>query len=107
MLMIESKISVRGKLIEGKIIRMKTKKTAHIEVKRTKYIPKYERYLLVKNTYAVHVPEGIAIAVGDTVQCGETRKISKTKSMIVLKKIDVVKKTTSKKVIKTKDGDAE
>jgi small subunit ribosomal protein S17 len=80
--------SVRGKLIEGKVIRMKSKKTAHIEIQRIKYIPKYERYLIKKNSYAVHIPDDIDISIGDKVLCGETRKISKTKSFVVIKKID-------------------
>jgi len=98
-------LSVRGKLIEAKIIRMKSKKTAHVEVKTIKYIPKYERYLVKKSRFAVHVPDEITVAVGDTVLCGETRKISKTKSMIILKKIDV-DNTKSEKLKKTKSAES-
>ena len=65
---------------------MKSKKTAHVEIKTIKFIPKYERYLVKKSTFAVHVPEGMDVTVGDTVLCGETRKISKTKSMVIIKK---------------------
>ena len=85
---ISTKHSVRGKLIEGKIIKKKSKKTAHIEITRTKFIPKYERYLVKKSKFAVHVPEDIDVSVNDIVLCGETKKISKTKSMIIIKKID-------------------
>ncbi|MDD3178619.1 MAG: 30S ribosomal protein S17 [Candidatus ainarchaeum sp.] len=82
-------LSVRGKMVEGKVIRMKSKKTAQIEISRTKFIPKYERYLFEKSKFAAHVPDGLEISVGDNVLCGETRKISKTKSMIVIKKQDI------------------
>ena len=82
------KINVRGKTIEGVIVRMKSKKTAHIETKTIKFIPKYERYLVNKSVYPVHVPDGLDVAVGDTVLCGETRKLSKTKSFIILEKIN-------------------
>lgn len=92
----ENKLSVRGKLIEGKVIKMKAKKTAQIEVKTTKYIPKYERYLVNRSRYAVHVPDEITISVGDVVLCGETRKISKTKSLIVIKKVDLSKESDIK-----------
>jgi ribosomal protein S17 len=102
----KSKISVRGKLFEGKITKMKTKNTAHIEVKHTKYIPKYERYLIVRKMYPVHVPDGLVVEVGDLVLCGETRKISKTKSKIILKKLDP-KNITTKIVDKPKTGDVE
>jgi small subunit ribosomal protein S17 len=88
--MVEKNLSVRGKLIEGKVLKLKAKKTAQIEVKTTKYIPKYERYLVNRNRYSVHVPDEISLVVGDNVLCGETRKISKTKSFVVIKKIDVV-----------------
>lgn len=81
-------LSIRGKVLEGKVVRMKSKKTAHIEITRTKYIPKYERYLMEKSKFAAHVPDGLEISVGDDVVCGETRKISKTKSMVVIKKQD-------------------
>jgi small subunit ribosomal protein S17 len=83
---IHGKISVRGKLIEGTVIRKKTGKTAYIQVEEKKYIPKYERYITKIHKKAVHCPECLDISVGDIVLCGETRKISKTKSFVVLKK---------------------
>ena len=95
-IMPEKKLSIRGKLIEGKVVKMKAKKTAQIEIKTTKYISKYERYLVNRSRYSVHVPEDITIAVGDDVLCGETRKISKTKSFVVMKKINPSKDGDSK-----------
>lgn len=104
--------SIRGKLIEAKIIRMKSKKTAHVEVKTIKFVPKYERYRVKKSTFAVHVPEEITVVVGDVVLCGETRKISKTKSMIIIKKVDptnIKKEKQTEKLAETipKVGDEE
>jgi len=92
----EKKLSVRGKLIEGTITKMKAKKTAQVEVQSIKYIPKYERYLKDRSRFSVHVPDEIEVSVGDKVLCGETRKISKTKSFIILKKIDSIKKGDDK-----------
>lgn len=86
---IHGQISVRGKVVEGKIIRMKAQKTAVIEIKTTKFIRKYERYLTEKSRLAVHCPDCMEISVGDWVLCGETRKLSKTKAFVVLKKLDV------------------
>ena len=83
----KSKISVRGKLFEGQITKMKAKNTAHILIKKTKYIPKYERYLVTRKVYPVHVPDNMDVAVGDVVLCGETRKLSKTKSKIIIRKL--------------------
>jgi len=88
---IHGEISVRGKLIEGKVIKMKSKKTATIEIKRIKFLPKYERYLISKSKISVHCPECMDISVGDDVVCGETRKISKTKSFVILRKISKTK----------------
>jgi len=108
---VKNEFSIRGKLIEAKIIRMKSKKTAHVEIKTIKFIPKYERYLVKKSTFAVHVPEGMDVAVGNTVLCGETRKISKTKSMIIIKKINTENvpkdKIKAKPLETTKTGDEE
>ena len=105
----KTSFSVRGKLIEAKIIRMKSKKTAHVEVKTIKFIPKYERYLIKKSKFAVHVPDDVLVSVGDTVLCGETRKISKTKSMIILNKIDTTNVKAKDKPVKVieKSGDEE
>jgi len=86
----QSDFSIRGKLIEAKIIRMKSKKTAHVEIKTIKFIPKYERYLVKKSIFAVHIPDELNVNIGDTVLCGETRKLSKTKSMIIIKKIESI-----------------
>jgi len=98
--------SIRGKLIEAKIIRMKSKLTASVEVKNTKFIPKYERYILKKSHFSVHVPEGMDVVVGDIVLCGETRKISKTKSMIIIKKVEPTNEPKKEKLKKQKTTDS-
>ena len=100
----KSKISVRGKLFEGQITKMKAKNTAHIIIKQTKYIPKYERYLVVRKVYPVHVPDGLDVAVGDMVLCGETRKLSKTKSKIIIRKL-TEKEIKNIEVEKSKETD--
>ena len=101
-----------------------TKNTAYIIIKHTKYISKYERYLVVRKVYPVHVPDEIDVAVGDLVLCGETRKLSKTKSKVIVRKlsekeiknikvekpkeIDVAdKKTANKKTINKETDDKE
>ncbi len=96
--------SVRGKLIQGKIIKLKSQKTAVIEIEKVKYIRKYERYQVVTKKYPVHIPDDMVVNVGDIVLCGETRKISKTKSFVILKKIEKVDKKWNKLVhIQQKD----
>lgn len=76
--------SVRGNVFLGTVIRQKTAKTAVVEREIITYIPKFERYSKTKSRLAVHVPDGVVVAVGDKVKIGETRKISKTKSFVIL-----------------------
>lgn len=80
----EKKYSVRGVVLRGVVIRQKTPKTAVVERKVMKKIPKYERSLAGLTRHVVHIPEGISVNVGDLVEIGETRKISKTKNFIIL-----------------------
>ena len=82
-----SKIGVRGNMIEGIVISTKPKKTAIIQREYFKFIPKYERYERRRTKINAHVPEGMEVKVGDKVRIGETRRISKTKSFIVMEKI--------------------
>ena len=87
---IHGQISVRGKSIEGVVIRKKANKTAVIQMEKIKYIRKYERYMKKTVKLPVHCPECMDINIGDVVQVGETRKISKTKSFVILKKVGKV-----------------
>jgi len=87
---IHGEISVRGKALEGIVIRKKANKTAVIQMERIKYIRKYERYMKKIVKLPVHCPECMDIVIGDVVQVGETRKISKTKSFVILKKVGKV-----------------
>jgi len=85
----EKKYPVRGVVFEGVVIRQKTPKTCVVKRDIISYIPKYERSLVKVEKYPVHIPEDIAVNVGDLVLVGETRKISKTKNFAI---ISVVKK---------------
>jgi len=87
---IHGHIKVRGKLLEGIVIKKKAQKTATIQIERITYNRKYERYLKKRTNYSVHCPECMDINIGDVVLVGETRKISKTKSFVILKKVGKV-----------------
>ncbi|MEM4256953.1 MAG: 30S ribosomal protein S17 [Candidatus Diapherotrites archaeon] len=82
-----TKISVRGALLEGKVVSTKMAKTAIVEIKSVRYVPKYERYEKVRSKIKAHNPENIAAKEGDIVKIGETRKLSKTKSFIIMEVI--------------------
>ncbi|MDD3244673.1 MAG: 30S ribosomal protein S17 [Candidatus ainarchaeum sp.] len=88
---IHGHIKVRGKLLEGIVIKKKAQKTATIQIERITYNRKYERYLKKRTNYSVHCPECMGVIIGDVVLIGETRKISKTKSFVILKKVGTKK----------------
>jgi small subunit ribosomal protein S17 len=102
-------IKVRGKLIEGVVVKKKNLKTVQVLIEERRFIPKYERYIKLRHKYSVHCPECLDINLGDKVLCGECRKISKTKSFVVMKKLDSKKevkeesKTEIKKVAENKE----
>ncbi len=82
-----SKINVRGNIIEGIVVSTKPKSTAIVQREYFKFIPKYERYERRRTKINAHVPKGMEVKVGDKVRIGETRKISKTKSFIIMEKM--------------------
>ncbi len=99
---VHGSLSVRGNLIEGKVVRAKAPKTVLVERELIKYIPKYERYRKVRSRIAAYCPDCIALREGDVVQIGETRKLSKTKSFAVLKKVESTGQKSEKKGEKKK-----
>ena len=80
------KISLRGKIIEGRVVSTKAQKTAIIEVSYLHYVPKYERYERRRSRIAAHNPECINAKKGDWVRAVETRRISKTKAFVIFEK---------------------
>jgi small subunit ribosomal protein S17 len=80
-------ISVRGKIDEGIVIKLKANKTATVQKEYTVFIRKYQRYERRRSKYHVHVPECLEVKENDKVIFGETRPISKTVSSVILKVI--------------------
>ena len=78
------KISLRGKVLEGKVVSTKAPKTAIVERNYVFYIPKYERYERRRSRIAVHNPPCINAKVGDRVKIVECRPISKTKHFVIV-----------------------
>jgi len=87
---VHGQISVRGKSLQGIVVKKKALKTAVIQMEKIKYIRKYERYMKKTVKLPVHCPECMDINIGDIVLVGETRKLSKTKSVVILKKLGKV-----------------
>lgn len=77
---------VRGRSLVGKIVSVKMKRNAIMEIERRVPLPKYERYEKRRTRIMVHNPECINARENETVRVMETRKISKMKSFVVVEK---------------------
>jgi len=79
--------ATRGRTFMGKVISNKMAKTAKIQWDRRAYLYKYERYQKKRSAVMAHIPEGMNIAIGDTVKIAECKPISKTKNFIIIERI--------------------
>ena len=80
------KLSVRGKVLTGVIVKAKAVKTAVFQLQRTVSVPKYERQEKRKTRIRVHNPECINAKEGDLVTISECKPISKTKRFVIIEK---------------------
>ena len=78
------KLSVRGKLFDGKVTGSKAKQTATLQKDVPIYFGKFKRYARGKSTIHAHVPECIEVMNGDRVIAAECRPISKTVSYVIV-----------------------
>lgn len=77
-------LKLRGRSMNGKIIKKDTHRTVTVEFPWTHYIPKYERFEKKRTRIKCHNPPCINAEIGDEVTIVECRKISKTKSFVVV-----------------------
>lgn len=80
------KLSIRGRVFDGKVESVKAHKTVSVRIDYVKYIPKYERYERRKSIIKAHVPTCFSLNDGDNIKIAECRKISKTKAFVVVGK---------------------
>jgi small subunit ribosomal protein S17 len=80
-------LKMRGRILVGKIISTKMRKTASFELARIHYIPKYERYEKRRTRLKAHNPDCINASAGDIVRIMECRPLSKTKKFVVIEKL--------------------
>ncbi len=80
--------ATRGRIFTGKVISNKMAKTAKIQWDRRSYLYKYERYQKKRSAVMAHIPEGMNVAIGDTVKIAECKPISKTKNFIIIERIE-------------------
>lgn len=80
-------LSVRGKILEGKIVSDKMSKTVIVERNYLHFLPKYERYERRRSRISVHNPPCVDAKKGDKVKIAECRPLSKTKHFVVIEKM--------------------
>ena len=77
-------LSVRGHIIDGKVVSTKMERSCVVKREYVRYVPKYERYEKRTSRYAAHAPPCIDLKPGFQVRIMECRPISKTKSFVVV-----------------------
>jgi small subunit ribosomal protein S17 len=83
------KLSVRGRIFKGKVVKDRAQKTVVVMWKYYNYIPKYERYERRNTKVSAHNPECISAKKGDIVKIAECKPLSKTKSFVVVEKVSI------------------
>ena len=78
------KLSVRGKLFDGKVTGNKAKQTITLQKDAPIYFGKFKRYARGKSTIHAHVPKCFDVEEGDKVLTAECRPISKSVSYVVV-----------------------
>ena len=82
-----SNLAVRGRLLEGVVVRDNMKGTVIIKRDYYHYVSKYQRYERRHSRIAVHSPPCIDAKKGDHVRIMECRPLSKSVSFVIIEKI--------------------
>lgn len=78
------KLSLRGKVMKGKVVSSKTNKTAVIKKEFFQKVPKFERFKRKHSKMRVQNPECIRAKEGDKITIAECRPLSKSKSFVIV-----------------------
>ncbi|VDB84472.1 unnamed protein product [Peniophora sp. CBMAI 1063] len=73
-----SDVSIRGRILTGRVVSTKMTRTLIIRRDYLHYIPKYNRYEKRHKNLAAHVSPAFRVDVGDIVTVGQCRPLSKT-----------------------------
>ena len=79
-------VGTRGRIFEGIVTRQFPGRVT-IELERTVYIPKYERFLKKKTRLHARLPKELSVEIGDSVKIQECRPLSKTIHFVVIEKV--------------------
>jgi small subunit ribosomal protein S17 len=80
-------LPVRGRVLEGTVVRAKMDKTVVVRRDYIHYVPKFMRYERRRSRIPSHNPSCINAKEGDRVRIAECRPISKTVSFVVIEKL--------------------
>lgn len=86
-----SLVATRGRTFQGYVTKVFPRR-AVIELERTIYIKKYERFTKHKTRLHARIPDGMSVSVGDQVEARECRPLSKIIHFVI---INVVPKVTA------------
>jgi len=79
-------LSVRGRILEGRVVSTKMQRTISVLHEYLHYVPKYKRYERRRKKIHAHLPPCIEVKEGDIVVIGECRPIAKTVHFVVVGK---------------------
>ena len=77
-------LSIRGKLIQAKLIKTKARHTAVVQKEFFHYIKKYMRYEKRRRNIIAHISPCLDVVDNDNVVIGECRPLTKNISFVVL-----------------------
>ncbi|KAG8900918.1 hypothetical protein FRC00_010120 [Tulasnella sp. 408] len=80
-----SNVSIRGRILTGRVISTKMTRTIIVRRDYLHYIPKYHRYEKRHKNLAAHCSPAFRVEVGDIVTVGQCRPLSKTVSFNVVR----------------------
>ncbi len=80
-------LKIKTNSFVGTVISSKMQKSITIELPRTNYIPKFERYEKRRTRIKAHNPPCLNVKDGDVVKIVECRPLSKSKNYVVVEKI--------------------
>lgn len=76
-------VATRGRTFQGYITKVFPRR-AVIELERTVYVRKYERFTKNKTRLHARIPDGMSVAVGDQVEVRECRPLSKIIHFVII-----------------------
>jgi len=80
-------LSIRGRVLEGKVVSDKATKTVVVRWDYYIYLPKYQRYERRHSQVHAYNPECVDAKREDIVRIAECRPLSKSKSFVVIEKV--------------------